>query len=200
MSAAEGVGTDGPFQAPQFSEVVLKTSNFARLKDWYENLLQVKAFFVRDDAKQASWTGAWGIAFIRLYHQHPYTQVLGLFEVPAVSGKADGLKGEPGLHHMQLRHQGLDHLFSRFEALRAQGIVPERAWNHGPGTSFYYRDPDGNMVELSAVNYADEEAYLAYYRSESYRRNVSGIEIDPGEYVARYRSGVTQQELVRMPE
>ena len=56
------------------------------------------------------------------------------------------------------------------------------------------------MVELSAVNYADEEAYLAYYRSESYRRNVSGIEIDPGEYVARYRSGVTQQELVRMPE
>ncbi|MEI6321268.1 MAG: VOC family protein [Pseudomonadota bacterium] len=200
MSAAEGVGTDGPFPAPQFSEVVLKTSNFARLKDWYENLLQVKAFFVRDDAKQASWTGAWGIAFIRLYHQHPYTQVLGLFEVPAVSGKADGLKGEPGLHHMQLRHQGLDHLFSRFEALRAQGIVPERAWNHGPGTSFYYRDPDGNMVELSAVNYADEEAYLAYYRSESYRRNVSGIEIDPGEYVARYRSGVTQQELVRMPE
>lgn len=200
MSAAEGVGTDGPFPAPQFSEVVLKTSNFARMKDWYENLLQVKAFFVRDDAKQASWTGAWGIAFIRLYHQHPYTQVLGLFEVPAVSGKADGLKGEPGLHHMQLRHQGLDHLFSRFEALRAQGIVPERAWNHGPGTSFYYRDPDGNMVELSAVNYADEEAYLAYYRSESYRRNVSGIEIDPGEYVARYRSGVTQQELVRMPE
>ncbi len=200
MSAAEGVGTDGPFPAPQFSEVVLKTSSFARMKDWYENLLQVKAFFVRDDAKQASWTGAWGIAFIRLYHQHPYTQVLGLFEVPAVSGKADGLKGEPGLHHMQLRHQGLDHLFSRFEALRVQGIVPERAWNHGPGTSFYYRDPDGNMVELSAVNYADEEAYLAYYRSESYRRNVSGIEIDPGEYVARYRSGVTQQELVSMPE
>ncbi|MCX7200004.1 MAG: VOC family protein [Proteobacteria bacterium] len=200
MSAAEGVGTDGPFPAPQFSEVVLKTSSFARMKDWYENLLQVKAFFVRDNAKQASWTGAWGIAFIRLYHQHPYTQVLGLFEVPAVSGKADGLKGEPGLHHMQLRHQGLDHLFSRFEALRVQGIVPERAWNHGPGTSFYYRDPDGNMVELSAVNYADEEAYLAYYRSESYRRNVSGIEIDPGEYVARYRSGVTQQELVSMPE
>ena len=141
MSASEGVGTDGPFPAPQFSEVVLKTSSFARMKDWYENLLQVKAFFVRDDAKQASWTGAWGIAFIRLYHQHPYTQVLGLFEVPAVSGKADGLKGEPGLHHMQLRHQGLDHLFSRFEALRVQGIVPERAWNHGPGTSFYYRDP-----------------------------------------------------------
>lgn len=200
MSAAESGGAGGPFPPPQFSEVVLKTSNFARLKDWYENLLQVKAFFVREDAKQASWTGAWGIAFIRLYHQHPYTQVLGLFEVPAVSGTADGLKGEPGLHHMQLRHQSLDHLFSRFEALRAQAIVPERAWNHGPGTSFYYRDPDGNMVELSAVNYVDEEAYLAYYRSDSYRRNVSGLEIDPGEYVARYRGGMTQQELVRMPE
>jgi catechol 2,3-dioxygenase-like lactoylglutathione lyase family enzyme len=199
MSTAGPAAPEVSFPPAQFSEVVLKTSNFAPLKEWYENLLQVKAFFVRDDAKQASWTGAWGIAFIRLYHQHPYTQVLGIFEVPAVSGKADGLKGEPGLHHMQLRHQSLDHLFSRFEGLRAQGIVPERAWNHGPGTSFYYRDPDGNMVELSAVTFVDEEAYLAYYRSDSYRRNVSGIEIDPGEYVARYRNGMAQEELVRMP-
>jgi hypothetical protein len=55
------------------------------------------------------------------------------------------------------------------------------------------------MVELSAVNFADEADYLSYYQSESYRRNVSGIEIDPGEYVARYRSGTPIEELVRIP-
>lgn len=200
MNAATHAAPGGSaFPTPQFSEVVLKTSRFAVMKEWYENVLQTKAFFVRSDAKQASWTGAWGIAFIRLYHSHPYTQTLALFEIPAVEGKSDNQRGEPGLHHMQLRFVSLEHLFTRFEAMRAQGTTPEICYNHGPGTSFYYRDPDGNMVELSAVNFDDEKDYLAYYSSESYRKNVSGIPIDPNEYVARYRNGTPQSELVRMP-
>jgi catechol 2,3-dioxygenase-like lactoylglutathione lyase family enzyme len=183
---------------PQFSEVVLKTSRFTEVKEWYETVLDVKAFFLRTDAKKASWTGAFNIAFIRLHLAFPYTQVLGIFEIPDVKGYVDQLKGEPGMHHMQLRYPSLAHMFARFEALRALGIAPERAFNHGPGTSFYYRDPDRNFVELSGVNYEQEADYLAYYRSEAYRRNVSGIEIDPDEYVGRYRAGTPQEELVRI--
>ena len=189
--------TSGQFTPPQFSEVILKTARFAAMKDWYETVTDVKAFFVRDDAKKPNWTGAYNIAFIRIFSDHPYTQVLGLFEVPAVNGKAENQKGEPGLHHMQLRHAGLDHLFSRYETLRALGITPMRSFNHGPGTSFYYHDPDGNTVELSSANFVNEADYLAYFKSESYAKNISGIEIDPAEFVARYRAGVPQAELVR---
>ncbi len=46
-------------------------------------------------------------------------------EIPAVQGKADNQGGQPGLHHMQLRHAGLDHLFARYEALGACGILQE---------------------------------------------------------------------------
>jgi catechol 2,3-dioxygenase-like lactoylglutathione lyase family enzyme len=189
--------TSGKFAPPQFSEVIFKTSRFATMKDWYETVTDVKAFFVRDDAKQPNWTGAYNIAFIRIFADHPYTQVLGLFEVPAVSGQAENQKGEPGLHHMQLRHMNLDHLFSRFEALRTLGIVPFRSFNHGPGTSFYYHDPDGNTVELSSANFVDEADYLAYFRSEAFAKNISGIEIDPAAYVARFRAGTPQEMLVR---
>lgn len=189
--------TSGQFTPPQFSEVILKTASFTVLKDWYETVTDVKAFFVRDDAKQPNWTGAYNIAFIRIFSDHPYTQVLGIFEVPAVNGKAENQKGAPGLHHMQLRYAGLDHLFSRYETLHARGITPMRSFNHGPGTSFYYHDPDGNTVELSSANFINEADYLAYFRSESYAKNISGIEIDPADYVARYRAGTPQEELVR---
>ena len=188
----------GKFPPVQFSEVILKTSRFAEMKEWWETITDMRAFFVRSDAKKASWTGAWNIAFIRLYMSYPYTQVFGIFEIPAVQGKADNQGGQPGLHHMQLRHAGLDHLFSRYEALGARGILPVRAFNHGPGTSFYYLDPDGNTVELSAANFVRESDYLAYFQSESYRRNVSGIEIDAAEYIGRYRAGTPQEELVRI--
>lgn len=190
--------TSGRFTPPQFSEVILKTSRFAAIKEWYETVTDVKAFFVRNDATQPTWAGAHNIAFIRIFSEHPYTQVLGIFEIPAVTGKADNRKGEPGMHHMQLRHMSLDHLFSRYEDLRTRGITPMRCFNHGPGTSFYYRDPDDNTVELSAANFVNEADYLAYFKSESYAKNISGIEIDPAEYVGRYRSGTQQEVLVRI--
>jgi catechol 2,3-dioxygenase-like lactoylglutathione lyase family enzyme len=189
--------SSGKFTPPQFSEVILKTSRFAELKDWYETVTDVKAFFVRDDATKATWAGAWNIAFIRIFSDHPYTQVLGIFEVPVLTGRADSQKGTPGMHHMQLRHASLDHLFSRYEDLRARGITPMRSFNHGPGTSFYYHDPDGNTVELSSANFVNEADYLAYFRSASYAKNISGIEIDPAEFVARFRAGTPQEELVR---
>ena len=187
----------GKFTPPQFSEVILKTSNFAQLKQWYETVTDVQAFFVRDDAKKPTWAGAYNIAFIRIFSDHPYTQVLGIFEVPVISGRADNQQGAPGMHHMQLRHAGLEHLCSRYEALHAAGITPMRSFNHGPGTSFYYHDPDGNTVELSAANFIQEADYLAYFRSASYAKNISGVEIDAAAYVARFRAGTPQEELVQ---
>lgn len=190
--------SSGQFTPPQFSEVIFKTARFPEMKHWHETVTDVKAFFVRGEADKPNWTGAYRIAFIRIFSDHPYTQVLGLFEVPAVTGRADNTRGEPGMHHMQLRHANLEHLFSRYESLKALGITPMRSFNHGPGTSFYYHDPDGNTVELSSANFVREADYLAYFRSESYAKNISGIEIDPAEYVGRYRSGTPQEELVRI--
>lgn len=198
--SASAARPGGAWPPPQFSEVVLKTARWTPMRAWYEAVLGVEAFFVREPAPGPAWTGAWRIAFIRIFHAHPYTQVLGLFEIPQAVGEACMTGGDPGLHHLQLRHASLEHLFTRYEELRAAGITPMRAFNHGPATSFYYRDPDANMVELSAVNFPDEAGYLAYFRSAAYQRNVSGIEIDPADFVARYRAGVPEAELVRMPD
>jgi len=70
--------------------------------------------------------------------------------------------------------------------------------NHGPSTSFYYRDPDGNRVELSAVNFPTEAEYVSFVASEAFKKNIAGMAINADEFVSKYRSGVPQSELVRL--
>ena len=126
----------------------------------------------------------------------PFLMTLGIFDVPGLRQPDPTV---PGLHHFQIRFASIDDLFGRYEALAPRGIVPARSANHGPGTSFYYRDPDANQVELAASNYATELEVNALLQSEAFRRNPSGIDVDPVKYVGRYREGVSLEELRRIP-
>jgi catechol 2,3-dioxygenase-like lactoylglutathione lyase family enzyme len=191
-------------EPPRISEIVLKTSRYDALRAWYQGVLGLAPFYEyvpsgparpREPGEQERASDI-RLTFFRLHLSHPYVQVVALFDI---AGLRDGPTGDPGLHHMQFRNASMDDLFKRYERLAALDIRPHRTANHGPGTSFYYRDPDGNIVELSAANFETQEAYMAYFKSESYRRNPSGIEIDADAYIARYRTGVPLDELVRIP-
>jgi hypothetical protein len=127
----------------------------------------------------------------------PFFTTLGIFDVPGLR-QPDG--SVPGLHHFQMRFATISDLFDRYEALASHGIVPARSANHGPGTSFYYRDPDNNQLELSASNYLSEPEVVAFFKSEAFRRNPAGIDVDPAEYVRRYRDGVSLEKLRLIPE
>ncbi len=185
----------------RISEIVLKTSQYTVLKPWYEAVLGTKAFYENNPPPQdvslsATRATSVRLCFIRLHSQYPYTQVLAIFDVPGLGAPDERV---PGLHHMQFRHASLTALFDRYEAMRAAGLTPFRCANHGPATSFYFRDPDGNVAEFSGTNYEREEDYVAYMQSETFRKNPSGIEIDGDAYVARFRAGTPQAELVRIP-
>lgn len=185
----------------RISEIVLKTSQFGTLRKWYVDALGIEPFYENSPERTGGADGKFlrasdvRLCFFRLHLDYPYTQVLAIFEVPDLRS---GGTTEAGLHHMQLRNSSLDQLFTRYDLLKSVGILPHRAANHGPGTSFYYFDPDGNNVEFSGANFDTEAEYLAYFASESYRRNPSGIEIDADAYIARYRGGTPKAELVRI--
>lgn len=189
----------------RMSEIVLKTARFEDMKAWHQGVQGIAPFFEsrpsgpKRQLKPGEQERASDIrlCFIRLHLDHPYAQVLAIFEVPGTRETPAG--GDPGLHHMQFRNAAMDDLFTRYERLNSLGIRPHRMANHGPGTSFYYRDPDQNIVELSANNFATVEEYKAFFTSEGYQRNPSGIEIDADEYIARYRRGTPLAELVKIP-
>ena len=148
----------------KISETILKTGHLEVMKPWYKTVLGVDPFFEHAPSKPAK-PGDFGgqtrasdlrMCFFRLSAAFPYTQVIGLFEEPGTSTAAT--KGAPGLHHMQLMSENIAELIAQYDALAEVGMHPHRSANHGPFTSFYYRDPDGNNVELTTQNFPTFEA------------------------------------------
>jgi catechol-2,3-dioxygenase len=181
----------------RFGEVVLRTSRYDALKSWYSQVLDTEPMF-ESERRQEPGPGAMRqMCTIRPYSNFPFTETLVILDFAELRENDQTVSG---MDHFQMQFASIGDLFDRYEALAAHGIVPARSANHGPSTSFYYRDPDGNRVELSVKNYATESETLAFMQSEAFRRNPAGIDVDPAEYVGRYRRGVSLEELRRIPE
>ena len=177
----------------KISEIILKTGQLEVMKRWYETMLELPPFFEHAppaDTKPLDLGGQTRasdlrMCFFRVSTEYPYTQMLGIFQEPGTGPEV--MKNKPGLHHMQFMSSGLDELCTKFEQLRASSIHPHRSADHGPMTSFYYRDPDGNNVEFAAQNFPTLDAMIEFMESDDFRANPSGQEIDPDAFVARFR-------------
>lgn len=187
----------------RLSETILQTARLADMRRWYSAVLGGPPTF--ENSPEGSDTfengmlraSAMRICFFEIVADYPYMQTVGLFEFPGTS--LARTKESPGLHHMQLNAGTIEMLVNRYEALVASGICPARSMNHGVSTSFYYVDPDGNTVELTANNWATVEEYRAYLSSETFRRNLSGELIDPDTFCRRFRAGEPIEELRKLP-
>jgi hypothetical protein len=69
--------------------------------------------------------------------------------------------------------------------------------NHGPTTSLYYADPDGNRVELQIDNFETEADLKGWMQSGAFDANPIGVVFDPDELVNRYTQGDPLEELVK---
>ena len=184
-----------PSSALKISETILKTGRLDAMKPWYEIVLGVAPFFEHSPPAGTTPLDLGGqtrasdlrMCFFRLSLDYPYTQTIGIFEETGTA--LDPAKGAPGLHHMQLMSRDIDALCDKYEELRARGMHPHRSADHGPMTSFYYRDPDGNNVELTAQNFPTLAAMVTFMASDAFKANPSGAEIDPEAFVAQRRAG-----------
>src|SRR4029450_205265 len=63
---------------------------------------------------------------------------------PILPGRLGDTARPPGRHPVGLPSPSMGDFLDNYVRLKALGIVPFRCINHGPTTSMYYRDPDGN--------------------------------------------------------
>lgn len=195
----------GSIPTPSFAEIVIRTARLDIMKCWYQAVLGVAPFIDRRNPRPAGDTASGsgnramdmqGVVFFDVRPEEPTTQILGLFGFRELKQRdAD----HNGIDHIKFYHKNLGELFDRVERLLDAGFMPYRSANHGPDSSFYFLDPDSNRVELSCSNFRTLDEKLRFVQSAAFRKNISGIEVDPREYIARFRSGIPQSEFVKIP-
>lgn len=170
-----------PVSPSLFAHFVLRTANREPLKQWYMTVLNARLIFENEY-----------IAFITYddeHHRVAFVQIPTLKKAPDDSW---------GLAHVAYTFDNLGQLLSTYRRLKAEGIVPVRTINHGPTVSMYYKDPDGNQVELQ-VDAFDKATAAAYLLTEPFAKNPIGVLFDPDRMAADYEAGVPEAELLRQP-
>src|SRR6058998_2744143 len=114
------------------SHVVFRTTDVDRLIAWYCTVLGAQIVLRHDMVSFITWDDAQDrIAFL---------------EVPA----ADDVSGAPlRIDHVAFEMPSISDVVATYRRLGALGIEPYLCVNHGVASSMYYRDPDGNQVELT---------------------------------------------------
>ena len=104
--------------------------------------------------------------------------------------------GHAGLHHLAFEFGSLEELLGNYVRLKEHGIMPYMTVNHGPTTSFYYVDPDGNDVELQVDNFHDWEKSKHFMcTSDEFGGNPVGSWVDPERLVAAWEAGASADEI-----
>lgn len=101
--------------------------------------------------------------------------------------------------HIAFTFDTLNDLLQAYQQRKALGIHPFWCVNHGPTTSIYYHDPDGNTIETEYDN-LDTDSADAYVSSEAYRINPIGVDFDPEELIRRLDTGEPLEDLIKRPE
>ena len=103
------------------------------------------------------------------------------------------------MHHVAFTYDSLETLLANYERLKKMGVEPIWPVNHGPTTSLYYSDPDGNQLEFQIDNYDTVEEAGQFFFSDAFATNPIGVDLDPAELHERLRAGEDQQQLKMRP-
>jgi len=171
-----------PVSPTKLAHVVIKTSRFEAAKAWYAKALNAHPAYENDQ-----------VCFMTYDDEH---HRIGIINMP---GLADQSPGVAGLEHLAFTFADLGQLLATYQRLKGESITPFWTINHGPTVSFYYKDPDGNKVELQYDVFPTVPEIDAFFASGAYDENFMGIIIDADELLARYEAGEPLESLTKRP-
>jgi catechol-2,3-dioxygenase len=164
---------------PKFAHVVFQTPQLDTMRDWYCDVLEGHAVYQGH-----------GLCFVTFDEEH---HRVAFMQPPVNLDRKTPTTS--GMHHTAYTFDHLDDLLERYSALKDKGIEPAVPIQHGVTTSLYYRDPDGNFVELQVDNFAAANDATAYMEGEEYDRDPVGVSFSPDLMITERRNGVPAEQL-----
>lgn len=166
----------------KLAHVVLRTSRFGEMLSWYKIVLNATPAFESSS-----------IAFLAYDDEH---HRIAFIHVPGLADQPDGIAG---VHHVAFTYDSLSCLLENYARLRDLGILPAWPVNHGPTTSLYYVDPDGNQLEFQVDNYETVEDAGQFFFSDQFAINPIGVDFDPEDLRERLLAGEDERALKLRP-
>jgi len=168
---------------PAFHHFNLKTTRLQELIDWYGAVVGSEVTF--QDA-----TGAW-LTNDEANHRIALLAFPGFVDDPEKETRT-------GMHHSAFEYGSFDELNESYVRLREQGIEPDLCIDHGMTLSYYYKDPDGNFVELQSDVFGDWAASTEWMRtSPDFETNPIGVFVDPARIAEAAAAGEAFGEIHR---
>jgi catechol 2,3-dioxygenase-like lactoylglutathione lyase family enzyme len=108
--------------------------------------------------------------------------------------------GKPaGLAHIAFTYNTLHDLALSYRQRKALGIEPFWCVNHGPTTSLYFHDPDGNEIETQVDNFDGPQEATRFFASREFEDNPIGVDFDPEDLIRRLRNGESEETMKKRP-
>jgi catechol-2,3-dioxygenase len=164
----------------KLAHFVIRTARFSEILAWYRTVFHARTSYENPV-----------LAFLTYDEEHHRIAVLNAAQMKAPA------ELYTGVDHVAFTYGSLADLLATYERLKGEGIRPFWCINHGPTTSMYYHDPDGNELEFQVDNYDTLEEATAYFYSPAFAANPIGVDFDPDALLDKLRKGVAVSALLR---
>lgn len=168
----------------KLAHVVLRSNNFPIMVKFYKEFLGAKASYENEF-----------LSFLTYDEEH---HRIAIVAIPSIGPKNPETCG---LEHIAFAFDTLEDLLVSYRQRKeAHGILPKWSVNHGPTTSIYYQDPDGNLIETQTDNFDNVDDATAFMMSKEFAENPIGTDVDPDELSKRLRGGEDEKVLLKRVE
>ncbi|KAJ4986251.1 glyoxalase/Bleomycin resistance protein/Dioxygenase [Stagonosporopsis vannaccii] len=167
----------------KLAHVVLRTNNFKSMVDFYRVFLGAQVIYENEM-----------LAFLSYDDEHHRIAIL------AIPGTESKQATSCGLEHIAFTFDNLSDLLLAYRQRKTHGILPLWPVNHGPTTSIYYKDPDGNQIETQVDNFENAEDATNFMKSKEFAENPIGVDFDPEDMIQRLQKGEDERSLCKRVE